>query len=641
MLKAAKAGLCALTASSLVLACPGWAAAGQIVAGHVKAVPYQAGSFHVGASRLGEPIQTSMPGSTSFGAFPSLPAVPLRAIGASGPADAPANLLSDSAPEVMAIGAKQAVVPSGDASPKAVRDDGADAPSGIEFAVSSGLTETAGGLLGEAGAVLSEEAKAGGAAALETAESKGRWDRFWSKTGTLGEAAVLDASPMIFSRGQTLGSLTPGPLAQAAPQDEASAKAAQAKPAEVPPAPARAEPKRVETKQSFAKAAKVPLLLGGLYAAARYALPAWLPGAWVKAAPCVAAGGIFAATFALNRLVRVGVAALGRRALWQPGTVVAVRLIASIVLWVAGGGLALHAAGVSTAALLATFGIGGVAMTMAAKEFIGNFLEGVKILLTRPFVIDDRIKIGTAEYTVKDMGLRYVELSRPDGGTAMMTYSQLSEKPVTVFGEYAARKSPSRARGEQPKPGILAASLWTALGLGLSAALPFMPALIPIPAVAAFIPYAQGALTLLAARSLEKGAAGFIRRLAESRGWSPQGTAVLKLAVQLLVYLVGGGAALRFFGLTWGALLASLGATSIALGWASSDVIGNLIQGFWILMNHPFTIGDSIEIGAVSGTVIDVNLNYVALEHPERSYTLVPYAAVKASAFTVLPKTVR
>jgi small-conductance mechanosensitive channel len=306
---------------------------------------------------------------------------------------------------------------------------------------------------------------------------------------------------------------------------------------------------------------------------------------------------------------------------------------------------------VSTVALLATFGIGGVAMTMAAKEFIGNFLAGMKILVTRPYVIGDRIRIGTADYTVKDMNLRYVELARPDAGTTMMTYTQLSEKPVTVFGEYAAKRGPARAHAgaslwsdlyrlarEQPKLSILASSLWTVLGIGLAVALPFTPALLPIKAVAAFIPYIQGAVTLMAARSLEKGAVGFIRRLAESRGWSPQGTVVVKLGVQLLTYLVGGSIALRFFGLTWSALMKTLGASSIAFGWASADVIGNLIQGFWILMNHPFTIGDRIEIGTVSGTVIDMNLKFVVLQGADQSYTLVPYALIKSSPFTVLPK---
>ena len=47
-------------------------------------------------------------------------------------------------------------------------------------------------------------------------------------------------------------------------------------------------------------------------------------------------------------------------------------------------------------------------------------------------------------------------------------------------------------------------------------------------------------------------------------------------------------------------------------------------------------IGDRLEVGAVSGTVADMNLSYVVLQHPDQSHTLVPYAVLKASPFTVL-----
>jgi small-conductance mechanosensitive channel len=295
-------------------------------------------------------------------------------------------------------------------------------------------------------------------------------------------------------------------------------------------------------------------------------------------------------------------------------------------------------------------------MTMAAKDTIGNFLEGLKILINHPFAIGDRVKIGGREYTVRDMDLRYLSLAREDGGVTMMTYSQLSEQTITIFREYAQRRtSPalrslwtgmSRLVKDLPRPSLLKASVWTALGVGLAAALPFLPALLPVHLLTAaagatassWLPYAQGAMTLLATSALGRGVVGFVRRMAEDRGWQPQHAVVLRLAVQLGVALVGGTVALRFFGMTWAALLKSLGATSIAVGWTSSDLIGNLIQGFWILVSHPFAIGDQIEVGAVSGTVADMNLSYVVLEHADKSHTLVPYAVLKASPFTVLSK---
>ncbi|MCX5794761.1 MAG: mechanosensitive ion channel [Elusimicrobia bacterium] len=465
----------------------------------------------------------------------------------------------------------------------------------------------------------------------DPADTKGVWDAFWSRSR--------------FSAAPSDGALTPG--ADSKPVPLAAAQPAPASKAVVP-GPAQ---EGSQTRGWLRKLA-APLSLAALWGAARFTLPSRLPGFWAKAAPYMSGAGILLAAYAVNGLAQRGVGSLAKRLDWKPGTVTAARLGTSVAVYAVGGAVALHAAGVSTAALLATFGIGGVAMSMAAKDFIGNFLEGVKMLANHPFVVGDRVKIGAQEYTVKDMDLRYLSLARPDGGVTLMTYAQLAEKTVTIFREYAQRGQPGAsslgslwtsmgrlARGV-PRPSLLKASLWTALGLGLAVALPLLPALLPVQALTAWawLPYAKGAAAMVAAHFLERGAVGFIRRAAEDQGWQPQSAVILKLAVQTGIYLVGGTVALRFFGMTWSALLKSLGATSIAVGWASADLIGNLIQGFWILATHPFAIGDQIEVGAVSGTVADMNLSYVVLEHADMSHTLVPYAVLKASPFTVLSK---
>ncbi|MBI5624782.1 MAG: mechanosensitive ion channel [Elusimicrobia bacterium] len=612
MAEAGRSMLCLAMVLSLLLGTPGWTLAANMVSSRVQTPVSGQGGFNLGTLGLERGSASSLNSLSGFSASPSLPSVTPGSLDlpvVESQVQAFASLAPAIALEV------SAGLPGKAAAPEALHAR----PASLDAVQ----------------AVLSEEAKLGTQQETEPSGSRTRWDRFWSASPSAGPEVLAEAEP---SSELSPSGLAPSGASQAAAKQDA------------PPAPATPQPAK---KTSFLKAAALPAGLAAVYGAARWSLPVWTPAFWVKAAPYVAAGGIFAATFAVNRLVRAGVTVLARKAGWTPGTQLAVRLAAGVVVWAAGGALALHSAGVSTAALLATFGIGGVAMTMAAKEFIGNFLEGLKILVTRPYVIGDRIRIGTVAYTVKDMNLRYMELSRTDGGTTMLTYTQLSEKPVTVFGEYSSRRTSASRQGsgrhlwsdlyrlarEQPKLSVLASSAWTLAGIGLAVGLAFMPGMAFLASVSSFVPYFQGALTLVAGRALEKGVVGFIRRLAESRGWSPQGTVVIKLGVQVLVYLVSGSMALRFFGLTWSALMTTLGASSIALGWASADVIGNLIQGFWILMNHPFTIGDRVEIGAVSGTVIDMNLNYVVLDHGDRSYTLAPYAVIKSSPFTVLSKT--
>ena len=588
------------------------AAPGPAFAGQIMAVVPQAASRTVAVGTFGLGGAQAAPGfsrDTSLGSLPGTLQVttllmsPAPVVKPSGPAAVAA--VAPLAPELSPL------LPVAEVLPTAV----------VPTLAAPDVLPQAAAKMDEARSVLAAGAGTGGAkVAPDPTAAKGTWDAFWSRSrpAPAGSVLVTDA-----------GAPRPAPLA--APQAVLPAKAAAV------PSPWR----------KFA----MPLTLAAVWGAARFALPSRLPGVWAQAAPYLAGGGVFLATYAANSLAHRAVGTLARRLHWKSGTVMAARLGTSVTVYAVGGALALHTMGVSSAALLATFGIGGVAMTMAAKDFIGNFLEGVKMLLTHPFIIGDRITIGAQEYTLRDMDLRYLSLVRPDGAVTMMTYSQLAEKTVTIFREYSQRALPgagtglrslwtaaSRLVGQAHRQSLVRASLWTVLGLGLAVALPFAPALMPVHALTtwAWLPYAKGAVTLLATHSLEKGVVGFIRRLADDRGWRPQAAVVLKLGVQLGLYLAGGTMALHFFGMTWPALLKSLGATSIAVGWASGDLIGNLIQGFWILTSHPFTIGDELEVGTVSGKVADMNLSYVVLQHPDKSHTLVPYAALKASPFTVL-----
>jgi len=61
------------------------------------------------------------------------------------------------------------------------------------------------------------------------------------------------------------------------------------------------------------------------------------------------------------------------------------------------------------------------------------------------------------------------------------------------------------------------------------------------------------------------------------------------------------------------ALVAGLGLTGFALGFAMKDAISNLIAGVMIVVYKPCEIGDRIEILGVQGEIIDVNLRYITV----------------------------
>ena len=60
--------------------------------------------------------------------------------------------------------------------------------------------------------------------------------------------------------------------------------------------------------------------------------------------------------------------------------------------------------------------------------------------------------------------------------------------------------------------------------------------------------------------------------------------------------------------------LAALGVTSIVVGLALQEPLGNLFSGLMLLMERPFEVGDVIEVGGVSGTVKEINWRSAHIE---------------------------
>lgn len=103
----------------------------------------------------------------------------------------------------------------------------------------------------------------------------------------------------------------------------------------------------------------------------------------------------------------------------------------------------------------------------------------------------------------------------------------------------------------------------------------------------------------------------------------------------IVIVIFGIVTALGTLGIDISALVAGLGLTGFALGFALKDSISNLLSGVLILLYRPFKTGDRIKIAGFEGLIISIDLRYTALES-EGNRILIPNSKLFTDPVTVL-----
>ena len=92
---------------------------------------------------------------------------------------------------------------------------------------------------------------------------------------------------------------------------------------------------------------------------------------------------------------------------------------------------------------------------------------------------------------------------------------------------------------------------------------------------------------------------------------------VLSGIIKNIIVIIGFITALGTMGINVSAIVAGLGLTGFAFGFAFKDMLSNFISGILIFIYEPFQLGDTITVDGKKGRVVDINLRYVTLESEE------------------------
>ena len=109
---------------------------------------------------------------------------------------------------------------------------------------------------------------------------------------------------------------------------------------------------------------------------------------------------------------------------------------------------------------------------------------------------------------------------------------------------------------------------------------------------------------------------------------------LLQRALKAGLLVFGALTALGTMGIDVSALVAGLGLTGFALGFALRDVLSNFVAGILILSYRPFRKTDQVSVAGVEGVVAEIDLRYTTLEH-ENQRVLIPNSTLFTNVITV------
>lgn len=153
-------------------------------------------------------------------------------------------------------------------------------------------------------------------------------------------------------------------------------------------------------------------------------------------------------------------------------------------------------------------------------------------------------------------------------------------------------------------------------------------------AVIAFLPrLGMALLILIAARLVSRGTTHAIRRSLEHREHDEEVIVLLEMLSRWGIMALGIVLALEQIAPgRFGSLIAGLGIAGFTIGFALQDVAKNFVAGILLLIQQPFEIGDAIQVGDFSGSVLAINLRSTELREFDGRYVIIPNADIFTSS---------
>ncbi len=106
-------------------------------------------------------------------------------------------------------------------------------------------------------------------------------------------------------------------------------------------------------------------------------------------------------------------------------------------------------------------------------------------------------------------------------------------------------------------------------------------------------------------------------------------TSVLTSVGVFVIFFVAALEVLALLGLNLGPMLASAGIAGLAIGFGAQTLVHDFINGFFILLENQYDIGDTIRVAGVKGAVERMSLRNTVLRDEDGTVHIVPNSSIQ------------
>lgn len=122
---------------------------------------------------------------------------------------------------------------------------------------------------------------------------------------------------------------------------------------------------------------------------------------------------------------------------------------------------------------------------------------------------------------------------------------------------------------------------------------------------------------------IAKGITIYLKRLLKEKMSKDQLEIIVKI-VYYSIIIIAVLSVLPILGVKLSGLLVAGGIAGLVIGFASQSIIGNLISGFFLLIERPIKIGDQANIDGISGFVEDIHIISTIIRTYDGLYVRIP-----------------